>query len=83
MTHDSRSLLLPCINLHFLLFFFYRIGFVLYMSVRIRTDNITQEDLALEIDSNVPLAHAVEMSAPGTKDPHGAYANLTAKGNVV
>ena len=53
------------------------------MSVRIRTDNITQEDLALEIDSNVPLAHAVEMSAPGTKDPHGAYANLTAKGNVV
>jgi len=59
------------------------VGFVLYMSVRIRTDNITQEDLALEIDSNVPLAHAVEMSAPGTKDPHGAYANLTAKGNVV
>ena len=53
------------------------------MSVRIRTDNITQEDLALEIDSNVPLAHAVEMSAPGTKDPHGvkdphgAYASLT------
>lgn len=59
------------------------IGFVLYMSVRIRTENITQEDLALEIDSNVPLGHAVEMSAPGTKDPHGAYADLTAKGNVV
>lgn len=56
--------------------------FVLYMSVRIRTDNITQEDLALEIDSNVSIAHAVEMSAE-TKDSRGAYSNIIAKIDLV
>ena len=52
------------------------------MSVRIRTDNITQEDLALEIDSNVSIAHAVEMSAE-TKDSRGAYSNIIAKIDLV
>lgn len=56
--------------------------FVLYMSVRIRTDNITQEDLALEIDSNVSIANAVEMNA-GTKDSRGEYSNIIAKRDMV
>ncbi len=56
------------------------VAFVLYMSVRTRTENITQEDLALEIDSNVPLAHAVEMS-DAAKDSKGLYANVNPNPN--
>lgn len=59
------------------------IGFVLYMSVRIRTENIVQEDLACEIDSNVPLAQAVEMSTGHGKDSKGVYENVNSNGEVV
>jgi len=58
------------------------IGFVLYMSIRIRQENVAQEDLALEIDSNVPLAQAVEMS-PGRKDSKGMYENVSSSGEMI
>lgn len=49
------------------------IGVVIYMSMRIRTDCITQEDLSIEIGNHVPVADAVEM--PITKD---GYSNVAA-----
>lgn len=54
--------------------------FVLYMSIRVQTENITQEDLAHEIDSgDMPYANAVEMQTNKTNDSKGEYTNVTAQ----
>jgi len=50
------------------------------MSVRIRTENITQEDLALEIDSsngNLPLARAIEIDSNSDSNHSNSNAPLT------
>jgi len=52
------------------------LGFVLYMSVRIRAEDVTQEQIANEIDSNVPLVHAVELKVE-SRDGKAVYENLT------
>jgi hypothetical protein len=50
------------------------------MSIRVQTENITQEDLAHEIDSgDMPYANAVEMQTNKTNDSKGEYTNVTAQ----
>jgi hypothetical protein len=41
------------------------LSFVLYMSMRIRSEQLTQEEFANEIGSSVPVAHAVELMNAG------------------
>ena len=41
------------------------LSFVLYMSMRIRNEQLTQEEFANEIGSSLPVAQAVEMMHTG------------------
>jgi len=56
-------------NYYFDIVTFYRFCFVIYMSVRIRKENTTLEDIAMEIGNNdFAIANAVEMQDGVVKD---------------
>lgn len=48
-------------------FFHHSLSFVLYMTMRVRKEGLTQEEFGNEIGSSIPVAHAVEMNAAGGK----------------
>lgn len=43
------------------------LSFVLYMTMRVRKEGLTQEEFGNEIGSSIPVAHAVEMNVAGGK----------------
>jgi len=50
-----------CISLFFS-FFYHSLVFALYMSIRIRSENLTQQMLTQELSNGVPVANAVPAS---------------------